>query len=263
MVRLRPKVTGSTSKPTATVRRDAGQVSDALLNPSCGTVRLITHARDGRRRKRRRPGPSGLLDPHPTPRPEIRVRPTGRVDTDIAMPKLSRPTVGVHQSFVAAMAEFRAEGRGSAEDRSMIGSELREFSRHWSTPAGFASYVDWLRNQSLEDSPRPDGHVPSTTLWWTQDDAYLGRLAIRHRLTPYLRDFGGHIGYDVRPTARRQGHATAMLAAALSVAYHLDITSALVTCDVDNVASRRVIERNGGIFADQRSEKLRFWVPTG
>ncbi|NYT95878.1 GNAT family N-acetyltransferase [Salinispora sp. H7-4] len=179
------------------------------------------------------------------------------------MPELSPPTVRVHQSFIAAMAEFRTEGRGGPEDRSMIGSELREFSRHWSTPAGFAAYVDWLRKQNLEESPRPDGHVPSTTLWWIQDDAYLGRLAIRHRLTPSLRDFGGHIGYDVRPTARRRGHATAMLTAALPVAHHLDIASALVTCDVDNVASRKVIERNGGIFADQRSEQLRFWVPTG
>lgn len=192
----------------------------------------------------------------------MQVRRRGRFDTDIAMPELSRPTVRVRQSFLAAMAEFRAEGRGSAEDDSMIGSELREFTRHWSTPAGFASYVDWLRNQNLENSPRPNGHVPSTTLWWIQDDAYLGRLAIRHRLTPYLRDFGGHIGYDVRPTARRRGHATAMLTAALPVAHHLDITSALVTCDVDNVASRKVIERNGGVFADQRGGKLRFWVPT-
>ncbi|ABP56636.1 hypothetical protein Strop_4208 [Salinispora tropica CNB-440] len=185
-----------------------------------------------------------------------------RFDIDIAMPELSLPTVRVHQSFVAAMAEFRAEGRGSADDQSMIGSELRTFTRRWSTPAGFATYVDWVRNQTLEDSPRPDGHVPSTTLWWIQDDTYLGRLAIRHRLTPYLREVAGHIGYDVRPTGRHQGHATAMLAAALPVAYHLDIRSALVTCDVDNVASRKVIERNGGVFADQRNGKLRFWVPT-
>lgn len=90
----------------------------------------------------------------------------------------------------------------------------------------------------------------------------LGRLAIRHRLTPYLREVGGHIGYDVRPTARRQGHATAMLSAALPVANQLDIESALVTCDVDNVASRKVIESNGGVFEDQRSGKLRFWIPT-
>jgi predicted acetyltransferase len=178
------------------------------------------------------------------------------------MPQLSLPTVRVHQSFVAAMAEFRDEGRGNPDDGTMIGAELREYGRRWALPEGFAEYVDWLRSQALEDSPRPDGYVPSTTLWWVQNDDYLGRLAIRHRLTPHLREVGGHIGYDVRPSARRRGHATAMLRAALPVARGLGIESALVTCDVTNVASRKVIEATGGILEDQRGGKLRFWLPT-
>lgn len=160
------------------------------------------------------------------------------------------------------MAEFRAEGRGSSGDNTMIGAELREFGDRWAAPEEFAGYVDWLRSQALEESPRPDGYVPSTTLWWVQDDDYLGRLAIRHRLTPRLREVGGHIGYDVRRSARRRGHATAMLRAALPVAYGLGIESALLTCDVENVASRRVIEANGGVLEDQRGGKWRFWVPT-
>ena len=73
---------------------------------------------------------------------------------------------------------------------------------------------------------------------------------------------GGHIGYDVRPSARRRGHATAMLRGALIVARGLGIESALVTCSVDNVGSRTVIERNGGVLEDERAGKLRFWVPT-
>ncbi|WP_019031014.1 GNAT family N-acetyltransferase [Salinispora arenicola] len=174
------------------------------------------------------------------------------------MRELSPPTARVHRSFVAAMAEFSAEGRGSAEDGSTIGADLREFAHRWAVPGEFAAYVDRLRSQALEDSPRPDGNVPSTTLWWIQDDDYLGCLAIRHRLTPHLREIGGHIGYSVR----RRGHATAMLRAALPVANQLGIESALVTCDVDNVASRKVIESNGGVFEDQRSGKVRFWVPT-
>ncbi|MFB9179669.1 GNAT family N-acetyltransferase [Dactylosporangium sucinum] len=178
------------------------------------------------------------------------------------MPELSPPTVRVHASFVAAMSEFSAEGRGDPADASMIGGEIREFGCRWSAADGFAAYVDWLRSQALEDSPRPEGYVPSTTLWWVEDGEYLGRLAIRHRLTPHLRQVGGHIGYDVRPSARRRGHATAMLRAALPVARGLDIGSALVMCDVTNVASRRVIEANGGIFEDRCGDKLRFWVPT-
>jgi predicted acetyltransferase len=91
---------------------------------------------------------------------------------------------------------------------------------------------------------------------------YLGRIALRHQLTDRLRETGGHVGYDVRRTARRQGHATAMLRAVLPLARGIGIDPVLVTCDVDNLASRRVIEVNGGVLEDERSGKLRFWVPT-
>jgi predicted acetyltransferase len=165
-------------------------------------------------------------------------------------------------SFVAAMAEFRAEGRGGAHDHSMIGSEIRGFGPRWTTLDGFREYLEWLYAQALEDSPRPAGHVPSTTLWWADGDEYLGRIAIRHRLTPQLREVGGHIGYDVRPSARRCGHATAMLREALPIARRLGIEAALVTCDAGNVASRKVIEHNGGMLEDQHGDMFRYWVPT-
>ncbi|WP_319459339.1 GNAT family N-acetyltransferase [Micromonospora sp. RTP1Z1] len=179
------------------------------------------------------------------------------------MAMLSLPTVRLRRSFLSAMAEFRSEGRGSAADGTVIGNEIRRFGHSWSSaPDGFARYVDWLLAQAREDSPRPEAYVPSTTLWWVEDDEYLGRIAVRHRLTPQLCEVGGHIGYDVRPSARRLGHATTMLRAALPVARSLGIELALVTCDIDNVASRKAIERNGGVLEDQRGDKLRFWVST-
>jgi len=178
------------------------------------------------------------------------------------MPELIRPATRVHASFLAAMDEFRAEGRGSPDDSSMISQEMQRYSDKWADPDVFAEYVTWLRDQALEDSPRPAHHVPSTTLWWVSNDDYLGRVAIRHRLTAGLLNSGGHIGYDVRPTARKRGHATAMLAATLRVAAGLGIERALITCDDTNVGSRKVIEANGGVFEDQRGAMLRFWAPT-
>lgn len=172
------------------------------------------------------------------------------------------PSADVHASFLAAMAEFRAEGRGGSDDASMVAVEIREHGASWDSAEGFDRYTRWLAGMSREDGPRPGGWVPATTLWWVDGREYLGRIAVRHRLTPGLLELGGHIGYDVRPPARRRGHATAMLLAVLPVARELGISSALVTCDEDNAASRKVIERCGGVFEDQRGVKLRYWVPT-
>ncbi|MEZ0494114.1 GNAT family N-acetyltransferase [Kineococcus sp. TBRC 1896] len=129
--------------------------------------------------------------------------------------------------------------------------------------AQFDDWVDRLAADAREGTPRPEGFVPSTNLWWVEGAEYLGRVQVRHRLTPRLRDLGGHVGYWIVPAARRRGHATRMLAAALPVANALGLECVLVTCDDDNVASRKVIEANGGLFQERRGVKLRFWVPTG
>jgi predicted acetyltransferase len=160
------------------------------------------------------------------------------------MPRLVDPTVSVHASFVESVREVNRRPDALID------------------PAEFAEYVRGLIGQRFEETPRPAGYVPGTTLWWIEGPQFIGRLAIRHRLTPALEREGGHIGYDVRPTARRQGHATAMLQAALPRARALGIDRALITCDTDNIGSRKVIEKNGGEFIDEIDGKYRYWVPT-
>ena len=179
-------------------------------------------------------------------------------------PRLVLPHERVRRSFLAAMAEFVEEGREG--DDSMIGSDIAQHGATWSTPAGFSAYVDAVLAERV--TPRQEGFVTSTTWWWCEDPdgpepENLGRICVRHVLTQRLREMGGHVGYDVRRSRRREGHATAMLAAVLPHARALGVDPALVTCDVDNVASRRVIGSAGGVLEDQRGAKLRFWVPTG
>jgi predicted acetyltransferase len=179
------------------------------------------------------------------------------------VPALISPTVDLQASFLRAMEEHRAEGRGLPADQSNVGTYLRVYGEVWSDKSEFSRFVEDVLAQEREDTPRPAMFVPTTSLWWVDGDEYLGRLGIRHRLAPgRTGERNGHIGYDVRPSARRKGHATAMLAASLPIAASLGLPRVLITCDDDNVASRRTIERNGGVLHDKLDEKLRFWLPT-
>lgn len=185
----------------------------------------------------------------------MRLRPSDRSFSVETVPELIDPTVRLTASFTEALHEFIAEGGGTGD--SGTDSIIRNYLR-----PGDEWAAEYVADVLAWRTTAPPGFVPFTTLWWVDGDTYLGRLAIRHVLNAHLLDVGGHIGYDVRPSARRRGHATAMLAAGLPVAAALGIEKALLTCDADNTASRKVIERNGGVLADRRGDKLRFWVPT-
>jgi predicted acetyltransferase len=180
----------------------------------------------------------------------------------VTQPTLRAPHAGVRESFLTAMAEFAAEGRGGPDDDTMIGWETQAYGSTWSTVDGFAAYVEALKAQGDPATPRPADRVPCTTLWWSDDTEYLGRLAIRHRLTDKLRVLGGHIGYDVRPSARGKGYATAMLAAGLVVARELGIDEALLTVTITNAASRKVVERNGGVLDREAGDTCYYLIRT-
>ena len=157
------------------------------------------------------------------------------------MPELIRPTMAVRESFLA----------GERAACTADGTPAEWLDR---AAADFGAFVA----ASRED--REMWGVPMTELWYVSGDAYLGGLAIRHRLTPELLREGGHVGYNVVPEHRRQGHATAMLARAVILCRALGVTRVLVTCDDSNIGSRRVIEANGGVLGEAADGTCRYWI---
>ncbi|HYD19491.1 MAG TPA: GNAT family N-acetyltransferase [Patescibacteria group bacterium] len=111
--------------------------------------------------------------------------------------------------------------------------------------------------------------VPQTMVWLIADGIFVGDAGIRHRLTPELEISGGHIGYGVRPSRQRQGYATELLRQCLVwVRQNLGLARVMVTCRMDNPASARVIEKNGGELIDVTPHpyapgmtQKRYWVP--
>jgi predicted acetyltransferase len=180
--------------------------------------------------------------------------------------RLVDPDPRFQRSFLEAADEFVAAGQehyaGLVSMPAEPGFAGVEFTREGlEDREQFARFTAYLFAERLPETVRPNGWVPYTVKWIVVGEEYVGRVSLRHVLTDSLLTWGGHIGYGVRPSARGRGAATAGLAQMLADAADLGIDPVLVTCDVDNEASRRTIERNGGVYEDTREGKLRYWIP--
>lgn len=170
------------------------------------------------------------------------------------MPLVS-PSLDRYPEFLELIADFAG---GSLDGSGFWGEHQPVLS-----PEGYRSWVETLLAEGDPDTPSPAGRVKCSYFWITDaDDVWVGFLALRRSLNDFLFEQGGHIGYSVRPSRRRRGHAKGALRDALAEAARLDLPRVLVTCDDDNVGSARTIESCGGVWEDTRNDKRRYWVPT-
>jgi predicted acetyltransferase len=163
---------------------------------------------------------------------------------------LSEPSMLHKDSYLEALREFHTEGRNLELDYHALSTNFRHYLQGW---------------YDRKTNPRP-GSVAESTFWMIEDQAFIGRISIRHQLTDSLLQFGGHIGYEIRPTRRRQGYGRSMLGLGLEQAKMIGITRALVTCDDTNIASAKIIESNGGeleniiLLAGYPVPVRRYWI---
>lgn len=140
-----------------------------------------------------------------------------------------------------------------------------DFGHGFSNTTHFQDYLK-IREELAQGRNLPEGMVPSLFFVGVVEGEIVGRLSIRLRLNTYLHNIGGHIGYGVVPAHRRKGYATEMLRQGLEEAKKRGFRRVLVTCDIDNIGSSRVIEKNGGILEnlyaspELRAPKKRYWI---
>jgi predicted acetyltransferase len=168
--------------------------------------------------------------------------------------KLELPSERFKDSYISLVAEFRERGEPNVP-----------FALKYSTD-DFGAFLARLK-ACAEGSEIEKGFVAHTTYWLVVDDRHVvGVSSLRHDLTDSLRKIGGHIGYGIRPTMRRRGYATLILAETLLKAKALGIARALVTCGKNNVGSARTILKNGGVFHSEESlpgvdgVTQRYWI---
>ncbi len=173
--------------------------------------------------------------------------------------QLVLPTSEFKESFIAAVREFQAGALVNITEKQYADLSIPELE------SNFQAYVEkeisFSRGENL-----PDGYVPCTIFWLVDKGEYIGRVSIRHELSEHLRKIGGHIGYDIRPNKREQGYGSKILELALHKASELGIKKVLVTCDENNLGSKKIIEKNGGVLESREDNpetgvaKLRYWI---
>ncbi len=170
-------------------------------------------------------------------------------------PTLVFPTEKYKESFIEALTE-----QNDDKLNRLNGDKQTKFT------GDFDAFLSSIKD-AREGKNLPQGYVPQTVYWLVSGNKFIGRVSIRHTLNHHLLMLGGHIGYAIRPTERKKGYGSLALRLALQKAEELGIEKALVACTKDNIASRKIIEKNGGIKEDERITDdgitmLRFWVPT-
>ena len=136
-----------------------------------------------------------------------------------------------------------------------IGNE-HYFKKYREALGNFQNYLVNLYNYS-KGIDLPPGKVAYSTFWLIDKEEVVGVVRVRHEEVKY----GGHIGYDISPEHRKKGYGNQILKLALDKAKEIGIEEVIITCNINNIASRKIIEKNNGkllgtIFDEEDKEYL-------
>lgn len=165
--------------------------------------------------------------------------------------------VKLEEKYIPQLNDMMEEWTSSGE--KIIPYSIRKNDYH--------DYETYVRNLDVIDNKK--GLVPDSTYFCLDEsrNIFVGAVNIRHYLNASLLLNGGHIGDGVRPSERRKGFATKMIALALEKCKELGIKNVLMVCDKSNIASAKSIIRNGGVLENEiESDKTiehRYWIDNG
>lgn len=148
-----------------------------------------------------------------------------------------------------------------AQEWADSGEEIIPFSARLND----RNYKEFVEETKEIETDARSGLVNATTLFLTCADEIIGAINIRYTLNEYLLNFGGHIGYGIRPSKRGYGYAKAMLQMIYPFLKESGLDQVLITCTSDNIASVKTIEGCGGKFENEVIDESnlvfrRYWL---
>lgn len=112
----------------------------------------------------------------------------------------------------------------------------------------YEGWIAYLENMKDKEYAYKRGFVPTRTYFLIRedDDKIIGMINIRLELNDYLKKYGGHIGYGIRPTERGKGYNKINLYLGLKVCDSYGIDKVFMDADLNNPASWKTMEALGG-----------------
>ncbi|MHC5267899.1 GNAT family N-acetyltransferase [Enterococcus sp. LJL98] len=127
----------------------------------------------------------------------------------------------------------------------------------------FTFQINVLENADMSEGINLEPKfVPQTIYWLYIDGKPVGYGKLRHYLNQHLLQRGGHIGYVIRPTERGKGYAKILLEKLIQESKEKGIKQVLLTCYENNMASKKVIESNGGKLENKKAGIYFYWIET-
>jgi len=165
--------------------------------------------------------------------------------------ELVEPSNKYKKSFLEMAQEYVQ--LGTPPERVMYREALDSFSYYLRKLQGMA------RGEGLLD-----GWTMCCTYWLVRDGTtVVASSTLRQTARPQGMDERGHIGYGTRPSQRGRGYGTEICRLTLRAARETGFGRVLITCDSDNQASARIIEKNGGTLDAQipssMTDKIKNW----
>ncbi len=114
----------------------------------------------------------------------------------------------------------------------------------------FKQALDRTLNMEDEGFAKKHNHCQGRTflLIRESDNKIVGTINVRWNLTEKMKQFGGHIGYGIRPTERRKGYNKINLYLGLLEAQKLGLKKVMLDCDASNIGSEKTMQALGGIL---------------
>lgn len=111
----------------------------------------------------------------------------------------------------------------------------------------FIEFKLWLEKECKRDNgDLEEWMVPQTSYWLYEGEMPIGYGRLRHFLNDNLKANSGHIGYAIRSSERKKGYGTKILSLLLQECEKLDIKEVQIGTNCDNIASNKIIIKNGG-----------------